>query len=141
MAISFARLVTIVYVSLNVFITLIVSILGVKYVREDAKIRRDKMATERADNLETQQPNTNDVEAEQKETDNNIEELNKMGFVKLWFKLVWKMRSCYMSLVVHVFDVLTDILVIIQWWSLEQNSGDITHINSRQMAWWGIIVL
>ena len=41
MAYSVTRLVTIIYISLNATITLIVSILGVKYVRDEIKKRNE----------------------------------------------------------------------------------------------------
>ena len=46
-----------------------------------------------------------------------------------------------MSLVVHLFDVLTDTLIIIEWWYLEERQGDIEHVNPRMMAQCGIFVL
>eukprot|EP01084_Bolivina_argentea_P250011 418711_1 len=67
--------------------------------------------------------------------------MTKTGLVKLWFKVVWKMRSIYACFAVHVFDVLTDILVIIKWWNLEQTEGDIENINARTMAICGMSVL
>eukprot|EP01084_Bolivina_argentea_P205748 351428_1 len=76
------------------------------------------------------------------ETQNESEEyemMSKMGFCKLWFNVVWEMRSVYCSLAVHSFDVLTDVLVIISWWNLEEVSGD--NINSKIMAWCGITIL
>ena len=40
MALSFTHLVTIAYISLNALLTLFVSILGVKYVRDEMKIQK-----------------------------------------------------------------------------------------------------
>eukprot|EP01084_Bolivina_argentea_P099881 179476_1 len=68
-----------------------------------------------------------------------FEVMSKMGFCKLWLKVIWKLRHVYCSLVVHVFDVLTDILVIISWLSFPDISGD--NINPRVMAKSAIIVL
>ena len=67
--------------------------------------------------------------------------MSKMGFCKLWFKIVWKMRSVYCALAVHTFDVLTDVLVIISWWDYEEIYGDVDNINTRTMALCGIIAL
>ena len=58
--------------------------------------------------------------------------MSKMGFVKLWFKIVWKMRTVYCSLAVHAFDILTDALVIIAWLEFDEVQGD--NINARTMA-------
>eukprot|EP01083_Nonionella_stella_P062613 162804_1 len=40
-------------------------------------------------------------------------------FFQLWLRTIWKMRSVYGGLAVHCFDVLTDILVIMQWLELD----------------------
>eukprot|EP01083_Nonionella_stella_P164003 541521_1 len=45
----------------------------------------------------------------------DTEDITQKGFVTLWLKIIWKMRSVYSSLAVHSFDVLTDVLVILQW--------------------------
>eukprot|EP01084_Bolivina_argentea_P210968 358948_1 len=60
-------------------------------------------------------------------------------FGKVWAKIVWKMRGVYSALVVHCFDVLTDILVIIEWLYLPNQSGD--NINPQYMAYSAIAVL
>ena len=180
MALSLVSVVTILYVSINVALTLFVSILGVKYVRDEANwsnilTKQSPSKTPNATKVEENEdkpevvvtatsPPTTNIDPEQNEDANrpkssnggkdvdviridrnNYEEhfnkLSNMGFVKLWLKMVWKMRSCYSSLFVHAFDVLTDILVIIEWWSLEEKHGDKEYIDSRLMAWCGIIVL
>merc|ERR1719189_2554502 len=64
-----------------------------------------------------------------------------MRRLQLWFKMVWKLRVCYMSLFVHLFDVLTDILVIVEWWRLEHIEGDKDHVDTRLMAICAIVVL
>ena len=66
--------------------------------------------------------------------------LSKMGFCQLYLSTVWKMRSVYGSLAVHAFDVLTDVLVILNWWHYEQD-GDVKDVDARIMAWCGIAVL
>ena len=63
----------------------------------------------------------------------------KLG--KQWFKTTWKMRSIYGTLFVHVFDVTTDLLVINEWYNIENRSEPIKHIDSRLMAWCSIGVL
>eukprot|EP01084_Bolivina_argentea_P030231 56047_1 len=64
-----------------------------------------------------------------------------MGLIKLWFKMVWKMRSIYASFAVHIFDVLTDILVILEWWNLENNGNDIKNVDARVMSICGILIM
>eukprot|EP01083_Nonionella_stella_P064183 167058_1 len=32
-----------------------------------------------------------------------------------WFSLVWKMKSIYLSALVHIYDVCTDVGIIVQW--------------------------
>eukprot|EP01083_Nonionella_stella_P183363 662416_1 len=60
-------------------------------------------------------------------------------FCTLWLKTVWKMRNVYAGFAVHSFDVLTDILVIIQWMQEPNIPND--HINPQIMAYCGIFVL
>ena len=64
------------------------------------------------------------------------------GFCELWLKTIWKMRSIYGGLAVHSFDVLTDILVIIQWLQLA-NTPNYCHenVDPKIMAWSGIAVM
>eukprot|EP01083_Nonionella_stella_P090534 252894_1 len=113
MAFSLIAMLPWIYISIQGVITLIVSVLGVSYVRNEYL----SAAT-------------------------NNDEKSKYSFCKLWFRIVWKMRSVYCSLAVHVFDVLTDALVIIEWWNLESDPEvDIEHVDARAMAICGIIVL
>ena len=49
------------------------------------------------------------------------------------------MRGIYGGLSVHCFDVLTDILVIVQWLNEEDKEGD--SIDPRAMVWAAIGVL
>ena len=65
--------------------------------------------------------------------------MSKMGFCRLWLRVIWKLRSVYCALVVHVFDVLTDILVIISWLSYPDISGD--NVDPRAMAYSALGVL
>ena len=57
--------------------------------------------------------------------------LSKSWF-KLYFKTVWKLRSVYSSFLVHIFDVFTDLLVIIEWFSLSKD--DTPHIDPNALA-------
>ena len=64
------------------------------------------------------------------------------GLCILWFKTVWKMRGVYSGLAVHSFDVLTDILVIIQWIQLAQTPNDChKNVDPQIMAWSGIAIM
>eukprot|EP01083_Nonionella_stella_P178769 632554_1 len=64
------------------------------------------------------------------------------GFFKLWLRTIWKMRSVYSGLAVHSFDVLTDILVIIQWLQLaKQPNDEHENIDPFIMALSAIVVL
>eukprot|EP01083_Nonionella_stella_P192428 711306_1 len=134
MAFSLIQTVGIIYISLNVTITIIVSIFGAKYVRREFILQKEK-AKPQSDQITTLQATNNPDEVEV------TTEINKMSFIKLWFKIVWKMRSVYVSLAVHIFDVLTDILVLIEWWYLEEGGTDLRHIDSRLMAICAIITL
>ena len=61
--------------------------------------------------------------------------LTKWKLFKLWVKTVWKMRSVYSSVVVHTFDIITDLFVIAQWYQAEPNGEDkVDHIDSTLMA-------
>eukprot|EP01083_Nonionella_stella_P076748 209286_1 len=117
MAMAFADLIAIIYVIFQCTVTLCVSVAGAIYVRKEFLLEKIS---------KTQQ--------------NDIVNISKMPFVKLWFKILWKMRTIYGSFFVHIFDVLTDILVITEWWNLENVNG-IDHIDSRIMAQCGIAVL
>eukprot|EP01083_Nonionella_stella_P296284 1006598_1 len=95
MAFSLVAMLPWIYIVIQGVITLTVSILGVSYVRNQYL----SAAT-------------------------NNDDKSKYSFCKLWFRIVWKMRSVYCSLAIHVFDVLTDALVIIEWWNLENGPAD-----------------
>eukprot|EP01084_Bolivina_argentea_P097960 176085_1 len=161
MAFSLLRIVTISYVSINGLITLIVSIIGVTYIRTEFRLQKERenqslQITINQTHEINDDKNIQRIEHKKKEIEDQVDDnqnknninrhndemmrLSKMGFVKLWFKIVWKMRSVYVSLAVHIFDVLTDFLVILQWWSLEEKE-DIQHIDARIMSLCGIAVL
>eukprot|EP01083_Nonionella_stella_P083969 232281_1 len=67
------------------------------------------------------------------------EDLKQKGFIVLWLKIIWKMRSVYSSLAVHCFDVLTDVLVIMQWMNTPNEPND--HIDPQAMAYSAIAVI
>eukprot|EP01083_Nonionella_stella_P292757 995783_1 len=155
-----------VYISIQGILTLLVSIAGAKVVRNQFLAQKDQVKphelqievqkqpkqTETADetsNEEKEQQTETKTQAESAPSSQHSEEyksLSKMHFCKLWFKIVWKMRSVYGAFAVHMFDVLTDILIIIEWWHLKGNDPEggrdgIAHIDARTMAISAIIVL
>eukprot|EP01084_Bolivina_argentea_P243937 408789_1 len=140
MALTFAEIVTYTYISTNSLITLIVSIIGVKYVQREFALQKKKRDdSSRATTIDI---DGQSIDEEKHELSHDkLNELSKKGFVKLWFKIVWKMRSVYTCLAVHTFDVLTDVLIIMEWWYLEKKQGNIEHINPRLMAICGIATL
>ena len=90
---------------------------------------------------EEEEVTTEDTSLSPKTNTESIKENEKVvppsqykSFCKSWFKIVWKMRSVYCAFAVHVFDVLTDVLVLIQWWTLEHNGVDVKHIDAKVMA-------
>ena len=52
-----------------------------------------------------------------------------------WIKVVWKLRSVYSSFVIHTFDIITDVIVIITWWSEESGENNETYnVDTKLMA-------
>ena len=166
MANNWARYIPWIYVSIQVSITLIVSVIGAKFVKNEFKRQSDKMKKMQIQiNIQQQTSDEKDEEIQQASNDDSNEatkndgiedektmdekkedqmdkfkKLSKIGFCKLYFNTVWKLRSVYGSLAVHAFDVLTDILVIANWWDYEKDK-DVQDVDARTMAWCGITVL
>eukprot|EP01084_Bolivina_argentea_P310382 537086_1 len=145
---SLIDVVLIIYISFQVIVTIIVSIVGVNHVRKTTSSRHNNSSEmEIAIQPEYQTSEHHDADKnkiyhhphpdEQMDTNG----YKKTEFCQLWLKIVWKMRSVYCSFAVHVFDVITDILIIIEWWNLEQNGENIKDINAKTMAICGIVVL
>ena len=61
-------------------------------------------------------------------------ETNCWKVFRLWLKTMWKMRNVYSAFAVHIFDVMTDLLVIAQWWNEEKGSNETNHVDTRLMA-------
>eukprot|EP01083_Nonionella_stella_P074232 201298_1 len=83
-----------------------------------------------------------DPESDDNKEDATLDQKDKTKtktFSQLWARTIWKMRSVYGGLVVHCFDVLTDVLVIIQWMQLPDD--DVEHVNPQIMAYSGISVV
>eukprot|EP01083_Nonionella_stella_P108949 317216_1 len=54
-------------------------------------------------------------------------EIQKKGGCKLilsWMKLVWKMKSIYLSALVHIYDIATDVGIIVDWGTQMQREND-----------------
>eukprot|EP01084_Bolivina_argentea_P285282 489181_1 len=162
------NIIAITYGCIQLTIAIIVSIIGAIHVRqckqeEKQHQRIDKTITQSAlsiNDIETKSVQHNaghiqssDEEKETKQsTDNTVtntvtntapqtqkKKKREKGFCELWIKTVWKMRGIYSGLSVHCFDVLTDILVIVQWLNEKNETGD--SIDPTAMAWAAIAVL
>ena len=64
----------------------------------------------------------------------------------LYCRITWKMRSVYSSFFVHIFDVFTDYLIVIQWFELgrqEKETGEdiVQHVDPIIMGYCGIAVI
>lgn len=62
------------------------------------------------------------------------------SLIKLYFKTIWDIKGIYGSGLVHIFDVFSDLLIIVEWYS---NNDDNSHlrIKSETFADISIIVL
>ena len=74
-------------------------------------------------------------------TKSTQEQVSTSQIIKLWGKTTWKMRCIYGSLLVHIFDFFTDLLVLYEWFVAEENGNEIAHIDSKIMAYSSIGVL
>eukprot|EP01083_Nonionella_stella_P083067 229502_1 len=140
------KVLTVIYVSIQVSIALFVSVVGALHVRRSIQAYTstepsNTKATPDAIDEPKDADNNPHSDTDTKITMNIEEETNNIkqkGFCGSWVKIVWKMRSVYSSLAVHSFDVLTDVLVIIQWLNAEK-PGD--HIDPQIMAYCAIAVI
>eukprot|EP01084_Bolivina_argentea_P082834 149978_1 len=153
------KILTISYILIQSSIAILVSIIGAYYVYEQRKyenhlIKQSGFSTNQdtkqiqpenqTEELELQPANQTNSDNKTSSQNQPTEIVNKsknqcMKFTKLWAKIMWKMRSVYSSLAVHSFDVLTDVLVIIEWLNTPNYSGD--HINPQLMAYSGIAII
>eukprot|EP01084_Bolivina_argentea_P109377 195507_1 len=97
---------------------------------KDAESNNTALETEKIENKQEDNPSTLD-------TNNDIEKHD--GCLKLWMKTVWKLRGVYSSFLVHSFDVLTDVLVILQWLDTPNEEGD--NIDPQIMAYSAIAIM
>ena len=105
------------------------------------------------DTIEGQDHGTSDAndidkgDAESARTPTTIVYKKEKAFVKEWAHVVWKMRSVYSSFIVHSFDIVTDLMVIVQWW-YEEECNDIDNecvstdnVDTKLMAYVSIGVI
>eukprot|EP01084_Bolivina_argentea_P176401 305279_1 len=60
---------------------------------------------------------------------------------KMWFKDVWKRRSCYVPIVAHIFDQITDVSVAIQFYILSQQKSDNDWCQCNGLNVWYLFIL
>eukprot|EP01084_Bolivina_argentea_P258245 435298_1 len=150
-------IVTIAYVSIQLSVAIIVSIMGAFHVRRCINEERTKnvnINSGESGNIETKTVDEVAIELKEyqlnadktdvkssgdEEKTNDATKKKQKGFCELWLKTVWKMRGVYGGLAVHSFDVLTDILVIYQWLQYIDIPGD--NIDPKVMAYCAIAVL
>eukprot|EP01083_Nonionella_stella_P086203 239316_1 len=135
---SLSRIVTIVYVSIQVVVALFVSVIGAIHVRQSMQSKTSNTTEQKAQN-DAEKTTADDAGIEITTDDHDTEHKASKGFWKLWARTVWKMRSVYSSLAVHSFDVLTDVLVILQWINAENIPDD--NVDPQAMAYSGIAVI
>eukprot|EP01083_Nonionella_stella_P014192 39907_1 len=134
------RIIIISYVSIQIAVTLLVSIIGALHVRRCLNQTDSESNVQQSIDL-----NENSGPRNQKETRSTKAHSNdgpqsphKKHFCKLWVRTAYKLRSVYTALAVHCFDVLTDVLVIIQWLNTHNKDGD--HIDPQVMAYSAIFM-
>ena len=68
----------------------------------------------------------------------------KSSFIKkiiMWLKDVWKRRRCYIPLITHIFDQVTDIAVAIQFYQLAITKSDNDYASCGGLNIWYLFVL
>eukprot|EP01083_Nonionella_stella_P128844 390547_1 len=128
---DFYQTIGIIYIVIQSTLALVVSVVGAIHVRrciqeDNQHIESTVQSNEASNQKDTADqehqtlsitPDSNQKNMIDEETRGNIQKAmdDDTGFLELWAKTIWKMRSVYSALAVHCFDVLTDILVIMQW--------------------------
>ena len=115
------------YIGIECSLLFIVSIVGVYYVR--SKLLTDRLRWHETHELSGGEYN------EKTQTD--------------ILRLYWEMRNVYTSFIVHVFDVFTDYLIVIEWFELgrlEKQSGNddidaVENVDPTLMAYFSVSVL
>eukprot|EP01083_Nonionella_stella_P047777 127896_1 len=60
---------------------------------------------------------------------------------KMWFMDIWKRRRCYVPLITHIFDQITDYAVAIQFYDLSQAHADNDYKECGGLNIWYLFVL
>eukprot|EP01084_Bolivina_argentea_P292018 501941_1 len=152
--------ITVAYVVIQVTIAVFVSIVGAVHVKRcinESKSNTEESiklseggcggAADRNKSDDIQLNKSDDIQlnkSRNEETTISIEynvspKKKQESFCELWAKTVWKMKGVYSSLVVHCFDVLSDVLVILQW--LNTPNVDDDNIDPQVMAYTAIFVI
>ena len=113
---------------------LIVSVIGYLHV-----VRKRTNVVQQL-NLSHDNETTGAVNKDEEPTKNSSTKAEK-SFVIEWAKMVWKLRSVYLSFFVHSFDIMTDVLVVIQWWFEESDGVNTDNIDTRFLSQLSIGVL
>eukprot|EP01084_Bolivina_argentea_P303497 523989_1 len=132
-------IIVIFYICFQAFVIICVSISGTLYVRKEFLLQKEEKS--KVNNNESGRNTENEPFKRQNNSTITPNTISNTSFCKLWFKIIWQMREVYMSFAVHIFDIFTDILVIIEWWNLEQNGKDVENIDTKIMAICAITVL
>eukprot|EP01083_Nonionella_stella_P090538 252904_1 len=139
------QILTVVYVTIQVGIASFVSVIGALHVRrsmQKAGSTPPNTAKPADDHDELDQKGTGTDPSANGQTNITMshgDATTQKGFCELWIKIVWKMRSVYSCLAVHSFDVLTDVLVIVQWMNTRNITGD--NVDPQIMAYSAIAVI
>eukprot|EP01083_Nonionella_stella_P026331 72414_1 len=126
------------YTVIQVTLAFLISIIGAVHVRRCINEERKQIELNTAVELNKSEEDVGDRKADDatNKNDKPVDESKQKTFFELWARTIWKMRSVYGGLAVHCFDVLTDVLVIIQW--VHQTNIDGDHIDPQLMAYAGI---
>ena len=124
---SWITLVPYIYIGIQSSLVVIVSVAGAWYVRAQLRVQQWVDATSK---------NKAATESQQ---------LSKSNIFKLYCKVVWKMRGVYSSFFIHIFDVFTDYLIIVEWFELGNNKNSdeiaVDHVDPTIMAYCGSGIL
>eukprot|EP01083_Nonionella_stella_P169012 572109_1 len=122
------------YIVIQASIAVFVSVMGAYHVQRCLKERRTEQQKQLQVNaIAANEDEKVDLESGGAPSTTTQPRIKPTKFFRLWLSTVWKMRSVYGGLAVHSFDVLTDVLVIIQWWH-EENNEDIKNVDTKVMA-------
>ena len=61
--------------------------------------------------------------------------------ILMWIKDVWKRRSCYVPLITHIFDQITDIAVAVQFYYLARDKSANDYAQCGGLNMWYLFIL